>query len=116
MIASSTLWLRRNAFFQKPTSDSLRQSLKARTNHANRHKVTQISMPEAGGGLDWLEWHKVERLIKEKCAQSFLTITVYDQSKDKQSQKQDRKPVRSELGQTQRQDQALCKLIQWIER
>ena len=68
-------------FFQKPTYDSLRQSLEAMTNHANKQKVTQISMPKAGCGLDRLEWYKVERLIREICAQSNLTITVYDQNK-----------------------------------
>ena len=73
-------------------------------------------MPKAGCGLDRLEWHKVERLIKEICAQSNLTITVYDQSKEAQSQKQKEAPVRSALGQAQRQDEALAKLIQWIEK
>ena len=68
-------------FFQKPTYDSLRQSLEAITKHAKKHKVTEISMPNAGCGLDWLEWHKVERLIREICAQSNLTVTVYDQHK-----------------------------------
>ena len=63
-------------FFQKPTYDSLRTSLEAMTNHANKYNVTQISMPKAGCGLDRLEWHKVQRLIKEICAQSNLTITV----------------------------------------
>ena len=86
------------------------------TNHANKHKVTQISMPKAGCGLDRLEWHKVERLLKEICAHSNLTITVYDQSKDEQSQKQDETPVRSALGQAQRRDEALSKLIQWNEK
>ena len=76
-------------FFQKPAYDSSRQSLEAMTNDANKHKVTRISMPKAGCGLDRLEWHKVERLIKENCAQSNLTIAGYDQSKDEQSQKQD---------------------------
>ena len=55
-------------FFQKSTYDSLRQSLEAMTNHADKHKVIQISMPKAGCGLDRLEWHKVEHLIKEICA------------------------------------------------
>ena len=50
-------------FSQKPTYDSLRQSLEAMTNHAKKHKVTEISMPKAGCGLDRLEWYKVERLI-----------------------------------------------------
>ena len=103
-------------FFQKPTYDSLRQSLEAMTNHANKHKVTQISMQEAGCGLDWLEWHEVERLIREICAQTNLSITVYDQNKDEQSQKRDETPVRSALGQAHRQDEALSKLIEWIEK
>ena len=51
-------------FFQKPTYDSLQQSLETMTNRANKHKVNQISMPKAGCGLDRLEWHKVERVIK----------------------------------------------------
>ena len=71
-------------FFQKPTYDSLRQSLEKMTNHANKHKVTRISMPKAGCGLDRLEWHKVERLIKEIFAQSNLTITVCDEIKTEQ--------------------------------
>ena len=52
-------------FFHKPTYDSLRQSLEAMTKHANKHKITEISMPKAACGLDRLEWHKVERLIRE---------------------------------------------------
>ena len=84
--------------------DSLRQSLEVITNHANKQKVTEVSMAKAGCGLDRLEWHEVERLIKEICAQSSLTNTVYDQSKDEQSQKEDETPVRSALGQAQRQD------------
>ena len=73
-------------------------------------------MPKAVCGLDRLEWHKVERLIKETCAQSNLTITLFDQSKEEQSQKQAEKPVRSALGQAQRQDEALSKFIEWIKR
>ena len=69
-------------FFQKPAYDSLRKSLEAMINHANKYKVTHISMPKAGCGLDRLEWYKVERLIEQICAQPSLTITVYDQSKD----------------------------------
>ena len=103
-------------FFQKPIYDSLRQSLEAMTNHAQQHQVTQTSMPKAVCGLDRLEWHKVESLIKELCAQSNLTITVYDQNKDEQSHKQHETPVRSALGQKQRQDEALSKPIQWIEK
>ena len=103
-------------FFQKPMHNSLRQSLEAMTNHANKHKITEISMPKAGCVLDRLEWHKVGRLIKEICAQSKSTITVYDQRNDGQSQKQNESLARSALGQAQRQDEALSKLIEWIER
>ena len=52
-------------FLQKPTYDSLRQSLEAMTKHANKHKVTRIIMPKTGCGLDRLEWQKVQRLINE---------------------------------------------------
>ena len=54
--------------------------------------------------------------FKDNCALSNLTIIVYDQSKDEQSQKQIETPVCSALGQTQRQDEAMSKLIDWIER
>ena len=108
--------VRKKRFFQKSTHDSLRPSLEAITDHANKQKVTRISTPIAGCGLDRLEWHKVKCLIKEIRAQSNLTITVFDQSKDEQSQKQDETPVRSALGQTQRRDEALFKLIQCIEK
>ena len=103
-------------FFQKPTYDSLRQSLEAMTNQDNAYQVTRINIPKAGCGLDRLERQKVERLIKEICAQSNLTTTVYDQNKNEQSQKEDETPVRPALGKAQRQDEALSKLIQWIER
>ena len=103
-------------FFQKPTYDSLRKSLEAMTNHAKNYKVTEISMRIAGYGLDRIERHKVERLIKQVCAQSKLTITVYDQNKTEQSQKQDETPVHSALGHAQRQGEALSKLIRWIEQ
>ena len=42
-------------FLQKPTYDSLRQSLEAMTYHAKIHNVTQISMPRADCGHDRLE-------------------------------------------------------------
>ena len=94
----------------------MRQSLEPMTNHASKHKVTQTSMPKAGWGLDQLEWYKVGRLIKEICAQSNITILVYDQKRDEQSQKPTETPVRSALGQAQRQDEALAKLIERIEK
>ena len=56
------------------------------TDHANKDKVTQISLPKAGCELDRLEWPTVERLIKKVCAQSNLTITVYDQNNNEESQ------------------------------
>ena len=86
------------------------------TNHANIYIVSQIKKPKAGWRLDLLEWHKVERLVKEICAQSILTITVYEQSKGEQSQKQVETSVRSAIDQAQRQDEALSKLFEWIEQ
>ena len=86
------------------------------TNHANKHKVTQISIPKAGCGLDRLNWYKVERFIKEICAQSNLTNTIYGQKRGEPSQKPTATPVRSALGQAKRQDEALSKLVEWIEK
>ena len=68
-------------------------------------------MPKAGCGVHQLEWHKVEGLIKESCAQSILTITVYQQNNSEQSQKQDERPVHSALRKPQPQDEALSKRI-----
>ena len=73
-------------------------------------------MPKVGCGLDRLEWHEVKRLVKIICSRSNLTITGYDQDKAEQSQKQEETPVCSALRQANRQDEALSKLIQWIER
>ena len=86
------------------------------TNLANKHKVAQVNLTKPGCRFGRLEWYKVERLIRKICAQSNLTITVYDQNKTEQSQKQNEVPVRSALGQTQRQNQALSKLIESIKR
>ena len=105
-----------NRFFRKPTYDNLRQPLEALTNHANKHKVTRIKMPKAGCRLDRLEWYKAERLIRKICAQSNLTITIYNQSKVEISQNQTETPVHSALGQAERKDEALSKLIQRIEK
>ena len=82
------------------------------TNHANKHKVTQISMRKASCGFDWFEWQKVEGLIKKNCAGSSLTITAYDQNKDEQTQKQDETLRHSALCIAQCLDEALSNLIQ----
>ena len=55
--------------FRKPTSDSFRQSPETTTNHPNEKRVASMSMSKAGCRLDRLERHKVERLIKEVCAE-----------------------------------------------
>ena len=68
--------VRKKHFFQKPTYDSLQQTIEAMTNHADKHKITQIIVPKAGCGHVRLEQHKVERPIEQTCAQSDLTITV----------------------------------------
>ena len=73
-------------------------------------------MLKAGCGLDRLKWHKVEQLIREICAQSNITSTVYDQNKTQQLQKQNETPVCSALGQAKRQEEEKSKPIQWIER
>ncbi|KAJ8016731.1 hypothetical protein DPEC_G00010400 [Dallia pectoralis] len=50
----------------KPTYNSLRQSLEDMKSHCLRNRVTAISMPRIGCGLDRLKWDIVEEMLKEK--------------------------------------------------
>ena len=90
----------------------MRQSLEAMTYHANKQKLTHISMPKAVCGPDRFKLNKVECLILEIGAQSNKTITVCDQNKTEKSQMRNETPKRFALGQAQRQDEVLFKLIQ----
>ena len=64
-------------YFHKPTYDTLKASLKSMLLHCQENKVTNLSMPTIGCGLDKLEWPKVANVIKDVFGDSGITITVY---------------------------------------
>ncbi|XP_048586652.1 ADP-ribose glycohydrolase OARD1 isoform X2 [Nematostella vectensis] len=64
-------------FWQKPTYETLQQSLVAMSNHAMEHAVTDISMPMIGCGLDQLQWSRVLNIIKDVFKTSGIFITIY---------------------------------------
>ncbi|KAG7472574.1 hypothetical protein MATL_G00110060 [Megalops atlanticus] len=62
---------------QKPTYDTLRQSLQAMKAHCLENGVTSLSMPRIGCGLDRLKWDKVSVMIEEVFQDTNISITVY---------------------------------------
>ncbi|XP_035237345.1 ADP-ribose glycohydrolase OARD1 isoform X2 [Anguilla anguilla] len=62
---------------QKPTYDSLRQSLEAMKRHCLENSVTRLSMPRIGCGLDRLKWENVSLMIEDVFGDTDICITVY---------------------------------------
>ena len=52
-------------FWQKPTYDSLRMSLKSMREHMRANDVQEVAMPRIGCGLDGLQWNSVRKVIDE---------------------------------------------------
>lgn len=50
-------------YYDKPTYETLRQSLLSMKQQAELRDVTKIAMPLIGCGLDKLEWEKVREII-----------------------------------------------------
>lgn len=63
--------------FDKPTYETLRSSLAAMREHCLKYKVTNLSMPQIGCGLNRLQWSKVSEVINEVFKNCDMTITVY---------------------------------------
>lgn len=61
----------------KPTYESLYSSLYYMCRHMIENKVTSLSMPMIGCGLDKLEWNKVEYLIQSIFSGTGIQITCY---------------------------------------
>lgn len=64
-------------YSDKPTYESLRQSLVAMKDHAIEHQVEAISMPKIGCGLDGLDWNAVRTLIKNVFLDTSIELKVY---------------------------------------
>ncbi|XP_037334290.2 ADP-ribose glycohydrolase OARD1 isoform X1 [Pungitius pungitius] len=62
---------------QKPTYDSLTQSLEDMKSHCLENGVTRISMPRIGCGLDRLQWSRVSEILEEVFKTTDISITVY---------------------------------------
>ncbi|KAL4645834.1 O-acetyl-ADP-ribose deacetylase 1 [Arapaima gigas] len=62
---------------QKPTYESLKSSLEAMKAHCVQNRVTSLSMPRIGCGLDRLEWGKVSAIVEEVFRDTSIAITVY---------------------------------------
>lgn len=62
--------------YDKPTYDSLKESLIELRDWAIDHKVYKLAMPQIGCGLDRLEWPKVSAIIKEVFEDSGIAILV----------------------------------------
>ncbi|XP_045912479.1 ADP-ribose glycohydrolase OARD1 isoform X1 [Micropterus dolomieu] len=62
---------------QKPTYDSLRQSLDDMKSHCELNGVTRISMPRIGCGLDRLQWERVSEILEQVFKHTNVSITVY---------------------------------------
>ncbi len=64
-------------YSDKPTYESLRQSLEAMREHAGKNGVKEIAMPKIGCGLDGLQWNAVRTLVKNVFLKDSITLTVY---------------------------------------
>ena len=64
-------------FWEKPTYESLKNSLIGMKDHAMQHNVIEICMPRIGCGLDRLEWNKVKSILEEVFGNGSIVITVY---------------------------------------
>lgn len=62
---------------QKPTYDSLRQSLEDMKSHCIQNGVTRVSMPRIGCGLDRLQWDRVSAILEQVFRHANISITVY---------------------------------------
>ncbi|XP_071383456.1 ADP-ribose glycohydrolase OARD1 isoform X2 [Centroberyx affinis] len=61
---------------QRPTYESLAQSLEDMKSHCVVNGVRRISMPRIGCGLDGLKWETVSEILEEifRCTDIFITV------------------------------------------
>lgn len=64
-------------YFHKPTMESFKTALIALRDLAVAHKVSTLSMPRIGCGLDKLEWPAVKKLLLEEFKGTGIVINVY---------------------------------------
>ena len=70
----------KDRYFNKPTYDDLRMSLRAMYEHMVAHGVPHVGMPEIGCGLDMLVWPQVEIIIKEEMDRAVANYQIANKS------------------------------------
>ena len=63
-------------FYEKPTLQTVQQSLKNMRSHAQLNNISAIVMPKIGSGLDQLNWNDVYKLIKDTFFSSGINIQI----------------------------------------
>ena len=64
-------------FYDKPTYNSMKQSLVSMKKLIKEHQVQEIAIPLIGCGLDRLNWNKVKQIILDVFCNTNLKIFVY---------------------------------------
>lgn len=63
-------------YYEKPTYESLRQTLVEMKCIMKRCNITKLAMPKIGCGLDRLQWSRVEEIIKDVFSDTKVDILV----------------------------------------
>ena len=63
-------------YHNKPTYETLEQSLESMKKHAIDNKVNRIAMPQIGCGLDGLQWRQVSKIINNVFGNTSIQIVV----------------------------------------
>ena len=64
-------------FYQKPTYEAMEACLKLLQQQIVLRKISKLSIPFLGCGLDKLDWTRVEEMIKDVFKETDIEITVY---------------------------------------
>ena len=64
-------------YYNKPTYDTLRQTLVTMVDHMVKNNVKVVSMPRIGCGLDKLIWDKVKVIIEEVTLGKSIKVIIY---------------------------------------
>lgn len=63
-------------YWQKPTYESMRESLTSLKEYLLEKNITKLAMPTIGCGLDRLRWNKVRGIIEEVFSDTEIVIIV----------------------------------------
>ena len=84
--------------------------------HAQKHKTEKISIPRLSTGLDKLNWLKVKAIITDAFHNPPIKITIYTQPHQQNSRPswtQKEKGTKSDMKQSQEDDQSLSSALSW---